>query len=251
MAKPSNTRQLTDDIAGQHLALSVAAHLARTQLIPDPARVYDSRHLGEMLNVVAVALARTAPLYVLDPANDQPRQLTPEELEGATAKRAAAHLVLKNGRTLSGVSIRRADLRQAIAVLKTTGLPDIAAELSAPPAPAKPAPAIQDGPGTLLSRLTEIERLLAPPLLPAQVEQARSGALFIARHAPHGRVANLAMQLMSALHDARGTEDIPGGYRMALARLRAALDEVERAGGGEHGRGLARAETQGAMVRGG
>ena len=65
MAKPSKTRQLTDGIAGQHLALSVAAHLARTQLIPDPARVYDSQHLGEMLSVVAAALARTAPLYVL------------------------------------------------------------------------------------------------------------------------------------------------------------------------------------------
>jgi len=31
------------------------------------------------------------------------------------------------------------------------------------------------------------------------------------------------MQLMSALLDSRGYEDVPGGYRMALARLRAAL----------------------------
>lgn len=49
---------------------------------------------------------------------------------------------------------------------------------------------------------------------------------FIARHAPHGRVANLAMQLMSGFHESRDYEDLPGGYRMALARLRAALEEA-------------------------
>jgi hypothetical protein len=224
MAKQSKTQQLADGIAGQHLALSVAAHLARTQLIADPARVYDGQHLGEMLNVVAVGLARTAPLYVFDPACGQPRQLTPEELEGAVAKRSAAQLVLKNGRTLSGVSIRRADLRQAIAVLKVTGLPQAA---SKPPVAApKPKPQMDNGPGGLLARLAEIERWLTPPLLPTQVEKANSHALFIARRAPQGRVANLAMQLMSALHGSRGTEDIPGSYRMALARLRAALEET-------------------------
>ena len=225
MAKPSKTRQLTDGIAGQHLALSVAAHLARTQLIPDPARVYDSQHLGEILNVVAVALARTAPLYVLDPANDQPRQLTSEELEGATAKRAATHLVLKNGRTLSGISIRRADLRQAIAVLKATGLPEIVSQAPMP-APPKAGPKIEVDTRTLLERLAQVEHSLTPPLLPAQVEQAKSEALFIARHAPHGRVANLAMQLMSALHEPRAAEDVPGGYRLSLARLRNALQET-------------------------
>jgi len=218
-----------DGIAGQHLALSVAAHLARTQLMPDPARVYDSQQLGEMLNVVAVALARTAPLYVLDPANDQPRQLTSEELEGATARRAATHLVLKNGRTLSGISIRRADLRQAIAVLKASGLPEM---VSPAPMPALPraGPKIEVDPRTLLERLAQVEHSLTPPLLPAQVERAKSEALFIARHAPHGRVANLAMQLMSALHEPRAAEDVPGGYRLSLARLRNALQETAAGG---------------------
>ena len=79
------------------------------------------------------------------------------------------------------------------------------------------------------ARLTEVEGLLAPPLLPTQVERAKAGAVWIARHAPHGRVANLAMQLMSALHETRGTEEIPGGFRMALARLRAALQDIENA----------------------
>jgi hypothetical protein len=31
---------------------------------------------------------------------------------------------------------------------------------------------------------------------------------------------------MSALHESTGTEEIPGGYRMALARLRAAIEQA-------------------------
>src|SRR5918993_1067925 len=68
MARKSKTLQLTEGIAGQHLALSVAAHLARSQLLPDPLKVYDGQHLTDTLNVVGLALARTAPLHVIDPA---------------------------------------------------------------------------------------------------------------------------------------------------------------------------------------
>jgi hypothetical protein len=53
--------------------------------------------------------------------------------------------------------------------------------------------------------------------------------LCIARRAPQGRVANLAMQLMSALHESPALADVPGSYRMALARLRAALEETAAA----------------------
>jgi hypothetical protein len=227
MARKSKTQQLTEGIAGQHLALSVAAHLARTQLLPDPLKVYDGQHLTDMLNIVGLALARTAPLHVMDPAAGEPRQLSAVEIDGAVAKRGASTLVLKDGRSLAGVSIKRSDLRQAIAILKAVGLPEIAP----PPAPPKAA---EPGPGANVAavrvRLTDIEGLLTPPLLPAQVERAKAGAVWIARHAPHGRVANLAMQLMSALHDTRGTEEVPGGFRMALARLRAALQDIESAG---------------------
>jgi hypothetical protein len=227
MARKSKTQQLTEGIAGQHLALSVAAHLARTQLVPDPLKVYDGQHLTDTLDIVGLALARTAPLHVIDPAAGEPRQLTLAEIDGAVAKRGATTLVLRDGRSLAGVSIKRSDLRQAIAILKAVGLPDLA------PAPA-PLKATEPGPGANLeavrARLTEVEGLLAPPLLPAQVERAKAGAVWIARHAPHGRVANLAMQLMSALHETRGTEEIPGGFRMALARLRAALQDIENAG---------------------
>jgi hypothetical protein len=226
MARKSKTPQLTEGISGQHLALSVAAHLARTQLMPDSLKVYDGQHLTDTLNVVGLALARTAPLHVMDPAVGELRPLSAAEIDGAVAKRGATTLVLKDGRSLAGVSIKRSDLRQAIAILKAVGLPEIAPP-PAPPKAAEPAPGANLD--AVRARLTEVEGLLIPPLLPAQIERAKAGAVWIARHAPNGRVANLAMQLMSALHETRGTEEIPGGFRMALARLRAALHECENA----------------------
>jgi hypothetical protein len=226
MARKSKTQQLTEGIAGQHLALSVAAHLARTQLLPDPLKVYDGQHLTDMLNVVGLALARTAPLHVIDPAAGEPRQLSAAEIDGAVAKRGATTLVLKDGRSLAGVSIKRSDLRQAIAILKAVGLPEIAP----PPAPKAAEPGQGANLEAVRARFTEVDDLLSPPLLPEQIDRAKAGAVWIARHAPHGRIANLAMQLMSALHETRGTEEIPGGFRMALARLRAALQDSQNAG---------------------
>jgi hypothetical protein len=71
MARKSKTQQLIEGTAGQHLALSVAAHLARSQLVRDPLRVYDGQHLSEMLNVVAGVLPRTAPVYAMDAASGE------------------------------------------------------------------------------------------------------------------------------------------------------------------------------------
>lgn len=45
-------------ILGEHLNLTVAAHLARTQLVADPLARYDGDHLLEMVNAVAQALTR-------------------------------------------------------------------------------------------------------------------------------------------------------------------------------------------------
>jgi hypothetical protein len=231
MARKSKTQQLTEGIAGQHLALSVAAHLARTQLVRDPLRVYDGRHLSEMLDVIAGALARTAPVYAMDSAAGEPRPLAPAEVEGAVANRSAAVLMLKDGRTLAGVSIRRADLRQAIAILKTIGLPELAPRRPVPASMAStpPKPDAASVQRELLDVLDQVDQMLKPPLVPAQLERAKSAALFIARRAPQGRVANLAMQLMSALHESPALADVPGSYRMALARLRAALEETAAA----------------------
>jgi hypothetical protein len=204
----SKVRHSTDGILGQHLALSVAAHLARTQLVPDPLAIHDARELAEMLDIVAGALAKVAPLYVQDPGSGTPRPLMPNELE--------------DGRSLSSVFIKRSDLRQAIALLKALGIP----ELQGPRAQAEePKPKAAE-PGDPLETVAELEKLLSAPLLPLQAERASRLLVSIARHAPRGRVANLAMQLMSALHESRYEVVEP-----FLAQLRAAMEEATKGKG--------------------
>jgi hypothetical protein len=222
MAKRSTTERLVDDLRSQHIALSVAAGLARTQLIPDPTRVYDSQHLSESLNHVARGLAKVAQLYVAVPG-EPPRPLAPIEIEDAHIQRGATLVVLKDGRKLSAVSMKRADLRQAVAILKTIGIQEFAAQTSPPAAPESATERLDP-----LVQLGEIERLLTVPLVAPQVSRANSLAVALARSAPQGRIANLAMQLVSAVHEAQNeqTQDA-GRLTMALARLRDALEHEQ------------------------
>lgn len=209
-----------DSTLGQYLALSVAAHLVRSHLIPDPLNSYDALHMSQTLDLVGNALARVAPFYVQDAQALTARPLTEAELEGAQVRRGAALVVLRDGRSLSGVSIKRSDLRQAIAILQAIGIQDLL-----PQREAKAPPQAAADPRSEACRcMDELEVLLRPPRAPAQVRRANSLLVWIARHALHGRVANLAMRLMSAVHDARDNAD---DQQIALltARLRAALEE--------------------------
>lgn len=225
MGRKSKTQQLSENILGQHIALSVAAHLARTQLVPDPLTVYDAQHMGEMIDVVANALARVAPLYVTEPKLGAPRQLVDAELEGATIKRAATVVCLRDGRTFSSVSMKRADLRQAIAILKTIGIPELVRR--APEAP-KPQPR-PDRFALLATQVGEVEKMLRPPVLPEQFEKCNRLLVAVARNAADGRMANTAMRLMTAVQRAHANgghdDEIPG----LVARLHADLDESTRA----------------------
>jgi hypothetical protein len=223
------TQHLTESILGQHLALSVAAHLARTQLVPDPLSVYDAQHISDMVDAVSNALLKVAPIYVNDTKGGTARELAPVELEGAVVRRGATVLALKDGRKLTIVSMKRADLRQAIAILKAVGVPGLGA--APPPTPEKAAP----GKPALAAHVAELESLLRLPLIAPHVEKANAIAVAIARHARYGRVANLAMQLISAVHEARDADrEGRGGVEesrrvsVALARLRDAAEEAER-----------------------
>ena len=224
MGRKSRTQHLTESILGQHLALSVAAHLARTQLIPDPLTPYDGQHMSETIDVVANALARVVPLYVNDPKVGAPRELVESEREGATIRRGATLVVLRDGRTLSSVSIKRGDLRQAIAILKAIGVPELVRR-TPPPAASKPA---RDRRAEFLAKFVQLERMMQRPLLPEHYERCNRLLVAMARGAPHGRIANLAMRLMSVVHDARANgvaHDAEIG--VLIAQLRAALDEAE------------------------
>jgi hypothetical protein len=223
MGRNSKTQQLTDSVLGQHLALAVAAHLARTQLVPDPLSVYDGQHMSDMVDAVANALARVAPLYVQDASLGTARELAQAELAGAAVRRGATVLMLKDGRTLSSVSIKRTDLRQAIAILKAVGVPGLT------PRPPQEQPAPKADAPQIVAQLAELELLLSPPLVTPQLDKAATLAVALARHARQGRVANLAMQLVSAVHEAR-SQSLAETQRvsLALARLRAAVEEAER-----------------------
>jgi len=208
--------------AGQHLALVVAAQLARTQLFGDAPNGDSAAAIEEAVGAIAAALARVAPLYVQDGDPGVRRQLAEAELEGSQVLRRPVRLVLKDGRALSSVSIKRVDLRQAIAVLRATGIPELgAAARNGESEQAAP----RDRVTPLREQLEEIERLLHPPLLPQQTQRANKLAIALARSAPDGRISNLAMRLMSALHDA-GSDGSADGVPMIMARLRAAVDEA-------------------------
>lgn len=127
----AHTRLLLETTLGQHLALALAAHLARGEL--DPPAEHDARQIADALNRVGWALARVLPLYVREAPGAQPRELTPAELEGAAVLQGAGVVLLKNGRKLSRVTIKRADLRQAVAILKRVGVREVAGHPGAPP----------------------------------------------------------------------------------------------------------------------
>ena len=100
MARRAKTRLLIETTLGQHLALALAAHLARSELVPAPAPRHDAPQIVDILNRVGRALARVAPLYVREAANAEPRELTPAELAGAAMLQGASLVLLKNGRRL-------------------------------------------------------------------------------------------------------------------------------------------------------
>jgi hypothetical protein len=228
MSGRSKTQELIATSIGQHVALSIAAHLARTELIPDSRAPYAAAHLLESLNRVGSALARVAPLYVRESRDAEPRELAASELEDAAARDGAAILVLKDGRKLSAVTMKRADLGRAIAILKRMNADDLGVRRAVLPPPASPA--TPDGRLALAAaRLAELEKLLHPPYAPPQLRAANQLVLSIARYAPCGTVANRAMQLMSALQNPGSETDVPGGCQVALARLRLALEEARNA----------------------
>jgi len=207
------TQGLRDAILGQHLSLTVAAHLARVQLVSNPLARYDAEHIIQMVELVAGALVKVAPLYVSGEAGATPREIRAAELEGATVGQGGALLVLKDGRMLSGISIKRGDLRHAIAVLRSVGVPGLEQRER------KPALAPSPDPLQMLERIEALTRQAGPP------RELNALLATLARHAADERVANLALQLMSALHESNDDRVV-----LALAQLRTVLNaQAQRA----------------------
>jgi hypothetical protein len=89
---------------------------------------------------------------------------------------------------------------------------------------------VHDRCAELLSRLSEIDQLFQTPV-DGQIDKAEKLALSIARKAPTGGIADLAMHVMSATSHLKldsEPEAARGGFDSALARLRSALEEQAR-----------------------
>ena len=211
------TTRLAEGIRNQHVAMSVAAGIARAQLVPNPVGVYDARHLSEMLEVMAAAIARVAPIHAMNARTGEVRRLTEEDLEGASFARGATALVMKDGTTIAGVSITRGDLRHAVVVLKTIGF-QAEADADKP----DPEPARAENVDALVA---EIEQLLLLPFTPEYIDKVNRLTMKIVRAARTGPIVHHAMQLISALHHARvKVEKHSSAVDAALAALQRAIE---------------------------
>lgn len=83
-------------------------------------------------------------------------------------------------------------------------------------------------PAELMLRLSELEALTRAPMGQRDLEMAEGLVMYIARSAPNGQVANLSMQVMSALHRFRSEPGAKETLEKALAQLRSALGEAAR-----------------------
>ena len=108
------------NVGDQHLALSTAAAVVYHQITgTTAASVAD---VDEILNLVAHAIANVAPIYTADRASGGPRQLAPIELIHCRFERGATVLKTSFGLEYGQLSMRRSDMRAAIAILKGAGL---------------------------------------------------------------------------------------------------------------------------------
>lgn len=84
--------------------------------------------------------------------------------------------------------------------------------------------------GELVLRLDELETIIQSPGANGHLEKAEALAMYIARGAPSGPIANLAMQLMSAAAELRrsGQPNGNGSLEKTLSELRTAFKAETR-----------------------
>ena len=105
----------------EHLALATAAVIVYQQVMETPL-AYDSvAAMNEILHGVAHALSNVAPIYALDGDSAMPKQLEPIDLLRGEFQRGATILRTPNGTEYRSLSIRRDDMRAAIAILRGAG----------------------------------------------------------------------------------------------------------------------------------
>lgn len=83
-------------------------------------------------------------------------------------------------------------------------------------------------PNELVLRLSEVEAALRSPIADGTLDRAEALAMYIARSAPNGLIANLAMQLMTAANQLRSGNqpDANGSVEKTMSQLRSALQKA-------------------------
>jgi hypothetical protein len=75
-------------------------------------------------------------------------------------------------------------------------------------------------------RFSELETVVQAPSADGNLEMAEALAMYVARSAPNGQIANLAMQVISDLIQIRTKSQANGSLEITLSQLRTALREA-------------------------
>jgi hypothetical protein len=78
----------------------------------------------------------------------------------------------------------------------------------------------------LMLRFTELETVTRAPMVNGHLRMAEGLAMYIARSAPNGQIANLAMQVMSELIQIQSKPEADGSLEITLSQLKTALREA-------------------------
>lgn len=105
----------------QHLGLPTAAVLVHVEFTGSPPNPLKPAAMRRVLDDIARALSNVMPIYVLDVDSGVPKEIPAFDLLDATFERGAHVLVTAQGTEIRGLSVRRGDLNEAIALLRRAG----------------------------------------------------------------------------------------------------------------------------------
>ena len=105
----------------EFLALSTAAAVAYSQVMEAELHFKDVAEMNDILQSVATALSNVSPIYTLDEDAGTYKQLEPVDLLFGIFQRGATVLRTSYGE-FRDLSIRRADMRTAIAIFRRAGI---------------------------------------------------------------------------------------------------------------------------------
>lgn len=106
----------------QHVGLPTACAVVYSHVSGQPPDARQPVAMQSILNDVARALASLVPIYVLDAHSGRPKPLAAGELLEGRFAHGAHVFITQSGAEVRGLSVQRADLWSAIAILKSTGI---------------------------------------------------------------------------------------------------------------------------------